>query len=471
MTSALIMSEGLGFSSLCLELAESRLRFLAPALRSDDTLILWFPAPPGKVERLLSLAPSEPAVFWSCPRTGDLAGVGVTLELLSAGADRFADVQRTAERIFARIHTLGFAGGAEPLPRLFGGFSFHEGCARSALWRRFGDAWFVLPRLVLSASNGRSILGLALRANEIRDPKQRWHHLELARVTLEALAARPLAHRETSAPSAVDVVEHCTRAHWLAAVQSIRQAIDGGFVEKVVAAHRTALKFAAPPMVSRIIERLRAQGDECTLYLLRRDGASFLGATPERLIEKRGREVQSEALAGSMPNRGITAEEVLFQSAKDLREHSIVVREIRAALAPLCNELDLSSKPIVRRLRYVMHLRTPITGRLREPLHVLRLVERLHPTPAVGGVPVATACHWIRTQERQERGWYAAPIGWFDANGDGQFCVALRSGLIEGDHAFLYAGAGIVGDSDPSAEYAETRHKLTAMLSALGAVV
>jgi isochorismate synthase EntC len=116
----------------------------------------------------------------------------------------------------------------------------------------------------------------------------------------------------------------------------------------------------------------------------------------------------------------------------------------------------------------VVHLRTRISGVLREPLHVLELVERLHPTPAVGGVPTARALSWIAEHEPDERGWYAGPIGWVDAQGDGAFAVALRSGLLENHRASLYAGAGIVQGSDARSELNETRWKLQALLGALG---
>jgi isochorismate synthase EntC len=122
----------------------------------------------------------------------------------------------------------------------------------------------------------------------------------------------------------------------------------------------------------------------------------------------------------------------------------------------------------VHRLRTVLHLRTPIRGRLREASHVLALVEKLHPTPAVGGVPTEAAIDFITRHEPDERGWYAGPVGWFDAVGDGRFVVALRSGVVAGKRAELYAGAGIVRDSNAPSEFAETRWKLAALLGALG---
>jgi isochorismate synthase EntC len=157
----------------------------------------------------------------------------------------------------------------------------------------------------------------------------------------------------------------------------------------------------------------------------------------------------------------------LLESGKDSREHEFVVSEILRLLGPLTSELT-PGKREVHRLRTVLHLRTPIRGRLREASHVLELVGKLHPTPAVGGVPTAAAIEFITRHEPDERGWYAGPVGWFDAAGDGRFVVALRSGVVTGQHAELYAGAGIVRDSNAPSEFDETRWKLAALLGALG---
>ena len=159
----------------------------------------------------------------------------------------------------------------------------------------------------------------------------------------------------------------------------------------------------------------------------------------------------------------------LLASTKDQGEHAFVVRQVVESLAPLCAKLDHPAEPEIRGLRNVLHLRTAIAGTLSAPHHVLDLAARLHPTPAVGGTPTDAALAWIAAHETDPRGWYAGPVGWFDAAGDGKLAVALRSGILEGTRAHLYAGAGIVRDSDPDAEYAETRLKLAAVLSALEA--
>ncbi len=177
--------------------------------------------------------------------------------------------------------------------------------------------------------------------------------------------------------------------------------------------------------------------------------------------------MSTQALAGSIAADLENAGETLLSSSKDRQEQEMVVRAIASALEPLCQTLDVAETPTPRTLRHVMHLCTPIEGTLAARKHALDLVKALHPTPAVGGTPRERALQWIAECE-DNRGWYAAPVGWFDAEGDGHFAVAIRSALFTGSDALVYAGAGIVADSDPALEYQETGLKQRAILDALG---
>ena len=158
------------------------------------------------------------------------------------------------------------------------------------------------------------------------------------------------------------------------------------------------------------------------------------------------------------------------RSDKEREEHAVVVDMLRATLAPLTDELVIPAVPHVERLRHLQHLVTPVEGRLREPVGVLRLGELLHPTPAVGGMPRDLALELIAEEEQLERGWYAGPLGWVDRRGDGELVVALRSGVVDGATATLLAGCGIVADSEPEREWQESTTKLLALGSALGRV-
>ncbi|MQC48461.1 MAG: isochorismate synthase, partial [Chloroflexi bacterium] len=195
--------------------------------------------------------------------------------------------------------------------------------------------------------------------------------------------------------------------------------------------------------------------------------------SPELLVRLSDGQVEALGLAGSL-RRGETPEEderlgeQLMSSAKDRIEHETVVRAIRERLAPATDDLQAPNAPRLRRLRNIQHLSTEIRGRVKPGVDVLDLAQRLHPTPAVCGWPTAVARAVITEHEDFDRGWYAGPVGWVDSAGDGEFAVALRSAVVAGDRAWLFAGNGIMGDSQPEVELAEVRLKYRPLSEALG---
>ena len=171
-------------------------------------------------------------------------------------------------------------------------------------------------------------------------------------------------------------------------------------------------------------------------------------------------------MAGSLPTTQTSTN--LQNSQKDRHEHQLVIDAIERTLRPLCHKLDIPETPRLRCLPHITHLQTPIVGTLSKNISILALVQALHPTPAVAGSPQQIALDWIASYESIQRGWYAAPIGWFDSNGDGTFAVAIRSGLLINDQISLYLGAGIVQNSDPDTEYNELLTKQKNILSSIG---
>jgi menaquinone-specific isochorismate synthase len=255
-------------------------------------------------------------------------------------------------------------------------------------------------------------------------------------------------------------------------VNTARRRIGEGAFEKVVLARRTRVRAARPFDAPAIHARLSARHPACIRFAFGRGGGAFLGATPEGLVRRSGPRIASGSLAGTAPRGGTPEEDrriarALLESKKEQEEHAIVLRAIRESLAPMCREIRSPESPRLVRLENVQHLHTPVTGILKSPGSVLSLVEALHPTPAVGGWPRAGAMGAIRAFERAARGWYAGPVGWVDAAGNGEFAVGIRSARIRGGEADLFAGAGILRDSDPVAELRETRAKLRAVLDVL----
>lgn len=262
---------------------------------------------------------------------------------------------------------------------------------------------------------------------------------------------------------------------WRSTVARFAGAVGRGRLDKVVLARQIDVTSELPFDVGALVERLAASAPESTVFAVSRGARTFVGATPERLVQLDGLDFQTVALAGST-RRALDPEDdaqlaaELLASDKEREEHAVVVRMLRHTLAPMAASLRIPDEPSVRQLRHVQHLATEVSGTLREPMGILALVSRLHPTPAVGGAPRELALDLIAEEERQERGWYAGPLGWLDRRGDGEFVVALRCGLVGGSRATLFAGCGIVADSDPDREWDESLIKLRAFGTALGRI-
>lgn len=274
----------------------------------------------------------------------------------------------------------------------------------------------------------------------------------------------------------VDRVRHArgemNELRWLDEVSGAIASIAEGSLSKVVLARDEVVWSKTPFSERTIAMRLAQTFPDCFTFVC--DG--LVGATPELLIRRRGRDVGSVVLAGSArrgddPEDDAAEADGLIHSEKEREEHSFALDSVRDALQGVSSDVVASREPEILRLANVQHLATRITARLDDPApSVLQLVDLLHPTAAVGGVPREAALDRIRRVEGNLRGRYAGPVGWVDAEGDGEWGIALRCALIAGERARLYAGAGVVAGSLPEAELEETRLKFRAMESALGLV-
>ncbi len=434
----------------------------------DGSLHLSLPAPLAEPEVLLQAMPEAEAVFWHPPGGPAVSGLGYGVRLQLRGEGRFEQLQVQAASLWTHLRAVSHPRCEVSTPRLYGGFAFAPGAADLDPWQDFGDGAFALPRWTYRRQGGDAQLSLVVDGRDIKDGESRRRWLETWQ-HLWTLLAVPDAQRFPSASQMPRIlsVERPSKQRFTEQVEAIRAAIASGAFAKIVAARRSRVQLAGPLEDHAVLRRLR-RARSVTRFAFRRSSGTFLGATPERLVSRRGRVLSADALAGSIASGGQQGAQLL-RSGKDLQEHQFVVDEIVRCLSPLCERFDVAPQPRIRELKDVLHLHTPITGLLKEPRHVLDLVARLHPTPAVGGVPTAAASRWIAAHEPEPRGWYAAPVGWFDAAGDGEFAVALRSCMLRQREVFLFAGAGIVQDSEPALEYTETELKKQALLTALGA--
>ena len=425
--------------------------------------------PAGFDPRTLLAGPAAAAVsaYYERPdRDLVLAGVGVAARVeVSAGLSPTA-IREPALRLLrppAGDPTLRAAPTALR-PRLLGGFAFDASESPGGRWSGFDCGWLVLPRLLFVREGGAS--GVVLAPGTDQE--------ELDALLAEHAAASLAELPEPDAAAApLRVLWDLNRPALLAAVSDVAAEIRSGAYEKAVLAATREIEAGAPIEPSVALDRLRDGYPDCHLFCFRAGDGIFLGASPEQLVGLRDGRVTALGLAGSA-RRGRTPEEDealgdgLLHSAKDRIEHEIVVRALREVLAAHAEDLHAPNQPGLLRLRNIQHLATEVTATARAGVDVLDLVERLHPTPAVCGWPTASAREVIARHERFDRGWYAGPVGWVDGAGDGEFAVALRSALVRGARAWLFAGAGIMGDSDPSAELAEIELKFRPLTTALG---
>lgn len=405
-----------------------------------------------------------PRTLWAAPGEATVVGSGTAATITADGPERFATVREAAAALFAvgDVH----AGTLSARPRLFGGFAFHDEHDATPPWQGYPGAKFVLPRVQVTYDGD----DVWLTVNAVDEPPSAVEsQLEAERRSLRAVVEAPL-----SEPPGVNARERTTsRSDWRKSVLEATDRIAAGELRKVVLAQALEAELARPLSVADSLTRLGETYPDCFRFLFEpEDGdASFFGATPERLVSLRGRTVETGALAGTtgrgeMPEEDEWLANELLADEKNVHEHELVADAIRDQLAPFATSIRTGERG-VRRLATVQHLETPMTAELAADEHVLTLVEALHPTPAVGGLPPDQALATIRDTEPFGRGWYAAPVGWFDAAGYGSFAVALRSAVARDDTATLFAGVGIVGDSDPDREWDEVQLKYRPILDEL----
>jgi menaquinone-specific isochorismate synthase len=412
---------------------------------------------------------------WFCWEQPDrdgfaLAALGSAHEVVSRGPERFPDlVTACAEVTRGRLGSEpdGLPAGAGPV--WVGGFAFAPDGGRAPQWSSFPPALLVMPELALHRVAGRTHLTLCALAGPGVDPGE----------TSGRMGARLAALRETPLPLADPLP---TGAAQIASAlpperfeRSVAQAVErirAGELEKVVLAREVVVGAPRAHDPATIYGAVRELFASCFCFCCGSPEATFLGASPELLIRRRGAGAATVALAGSTrrsadPSVDDHLGEQLLRSAKDRREHEIVVRRIERGLRGQSVWVEAAPEPGLVKVANIQHLATPIHAQLSEPRSAVELAGRLHPTPAVGGEPRDRALAAIAELEELDRGWYAGPVGWMDVAEDGEFCVAIRSALLRDRTGHLFAGNGIVTDSEPEAELAETEVKLGALLPLL----
>jgi isochorismate synthase len=436
-------------------------------------------------EAMQSADVDDVRVFWAAGEEPPHVGLGTACTVTASGGRRFRDIIEQMKKV-----TVLCDERASLRVRWFGGFSFTEdSCA--GVWRAWPQAMFFLPKYQFVCESGNEVTRLIATVNvwfvetvdELIATVEKDVQSYLRRVRPSNVVVPHLMERSTGTMDDVPTVRQTSadasvqRDDWCKQVDRTAKDIREGRFEKVVLARPAT--FVTPNHavidIRHSLSTLRANYPHSFVFGITWKGQCFLGASPERLAAAQNGLVSIDCLAGTAP-RGENPEEdarlgeELLKSEKNRREHAVVVRWIRETVDEFVVDVKLPPEPALKRLKNVQHLHTPLEAMLKPGATFLDLVERLHPTPAVAGVPQADALQVIRDREGFSRGWYAAPIGWLDLNGGGEFAVALRCALIQGEVAHLFAGAGIMGDSDPEAEWHETEMKMQPMKLALGLI-
>ena len=384
----------------------------------------------------------------------DASGKVIDREL---GTNRILAASRLWKRLREQLRVDGRA--ASDLPPAtgalaVGGFAYRPDREPAGAWAGFPALLMRVPAVAVTRVRGRTfVTSIADGGDEL---------LELAPSSAHAPAARHL-----------DVSSIRNPVAWAAAVDTAAARLRAGEAAKVVLAREVVARGDGVVSAGAVARSLRSAYPSCFTYLVSGgDGTAFAGASPELLVRRSGSRAYSQPMAGSVARGASESEDdrlakQLVGSAKDAAEHALVSRFVLGALHPHATSV-VARPPEVVRFTNIQHLATAVEAQLSiPPAEALELAAALHPTPAVGGWPRDDADRIIDDLESMERGWYAGAVGWTDSRGDGEFAVALRCGLLWEDGARLYAGVGVMPDSDPARELEETELKFRALLSAL----
>jgi menaquinone-specific isochorismate synthase len=433
--------------------SEIRQRHAAGA-GSPDLLRVEFVIPP--INALTWLCGQTPGSrgYWSDRDDRfELAGVGRADMLTGDGGEDY-------EALMADLH--GRLDRADGPVRYFGGMRFSLQGRRDEGWASFKAYRFILPRFEILRRDGQTRIACNFRAVE---PLPRVEE-ELARLAFPREAAAGQRPRRLAREDEPDA------AGWRERVEAALAAFVPGEYEKVVLARKTRLRFDQPFTAVSLLRDLKPMTPSRFHFCFQpAAGVAFIGASPERLFHRRGRELYSEAIAGTRP-RGAREDEdqrlagELLGHEKERREHAHVVHAIRRALQELAATVESSPEPVILKLTQGQHLLTSFQARLKDGIRDGDILRVLHPTPAVGGAPTACALEDIARWEPFDRGWYAGPVGWLSRD-ETEFAVAIRSALVRENVVDVFAGAGLVAGSAADEEWDEVENKMADFFDAL----
>ncbi|HET7656883.1 MAG TPA: isochorismate synthase [Bacillales bacterium] len=434
------------------------------------------------VSRSVRIAQVDPLSFFACGKrdrffwmdpegNATIVGSGTANRLSATGRTRFQLINKKRDALLRNSLIEADPAVSSTGPLWLGGFSFDPEKKREEVWQSFSEADLNLPSFMLTVSGGEAWLTINCIVEPTTDPLMKTEQIlkERDRLLKDCESFPSRSHFESNKLTLREIAPQ----QFKDAVRDASNEIRNGVLDKIVLSRVMKVQSEANLSVVQLLQRLREEQPNSFLFAIERKESCLVGASPERLVKREGERVFSACIAGTTA-RGKTLSEdeqlgnELLHDRKNLHEHQLVVDMIQSAMKQICSKVEIPDHPSLYKMKNVQHLYTPVVGQAKGKADILSVVEQLHPTPALGGFPQQLAVEKIRAIETHDRGWYGAPVGWLDYKGNGEFAVAIRSGVIHKNEATLFAGNGIVGDSEPESEYRETQMKFRPMLSALG---
>lgn len=406
-------------------------------------------------------------LFWT-NSSRDFAFIGLgSLIKLVAHDERFKTLQTEWEDILDKAMIDNQYNEAGTGLVAAGGMSFDPLRKPAKLWENYPTSQLTIPEYLILKNETDYYLTINQYVNPDED-------IETTLTEINDLKAVLLENELTINQVNQHVIakKEIRKQQWLSSVEEAVATIKRNEANKIVLAREIRIKLNESANIALILQNLLDNQANSYIFAFEHGTDCFIGASPERLIKVEKTALLSTCLAGTAP-RGKTAAEdkqladELLMDDKNREEHDYVVQMITENIASVCDNIDMPVGPVILPLRNLQHLYTPISATLKPEYTVFDIIEKLHPTPALGGVPRTESLAFIREHEVLDRGWYGSPVGWLDSNQNSEFVVAIRSGLVQADEVSLFAGCGVMRDSNAEMEYEETNVKFLPMLHAL----
>ncbi|MGA8264300.1 MAG: isochorismate synthase [Ignavibacteriaceae bacterium] len=421
----------------------------------------------GKIDEFLNI--SERSFYLEHPESDFIVvAMDEILNITENGDGRFAITDKKIKEWKDRIVANHEIIKDRHVPLFIGAMKFTVEHSDNE-WKDFNDSTWYVPKIIILKIGKEQFFIF----NFLYSPKSNFYHLtDHLRSKLEYLY-KIKGRVKTSELPKIRKIEGNTpkdKKKWNQMINQALESIEGGWVNKIVLARKVDVLLSGEMKFENVISRFRRDYKNCRLFVHRSGKSFFFGATPEVLGKFSNGKVEFDALAGSAPRGKDEKEDKEFEkkllsSEKDKAEHNFVIDHIKNSLSPVCENITEKENFSVKKLSNIQHLHTVISAELKPGNSILNVLKVIYPTPAICGSPQNEALHLIKKLENFKRGLYSGIIGWFNFENEGDFVVALRSALCSGNKLTAFAGNGIVQNSEPDAEFAETELKLRPIMS------